>query len=110
MDASEYIKELKQKVARLNQEIACAQNALRQTSSDPTVYTNERRFLICFVVALVKVVTVYQRFTHADQLICEVRVHQFSHQCRTACSSINSHASVKALLLSCALHYILTKI
>ncbi|KAL6660113.1 hypothetical protein ACP70R_002235 [Stipagrostis hirtigluma subsp. patula] len=36
MDASEYIKELKQKVVRLNQEIACAQDALRQ-SSYPTV-------------------------------------------------------------------------
>jgi hypothetical protein len=87
MDASEYIKELKQKVARLNQEIACAQNALRQTSSYPTVYTNETRLLICFVVALVKVVLVtvlYQQFTHADQLICqELRVHQFSHHCRT---------------------------
>lgn len=30
MDASKYIKELKQKVVRLNQEIACAQDALRQ--------------------------------------------------------------------------------
>lgn len=38
MDASEYIKELKQKVVRLNQEIACAQNALRQNSY-PTVPT-----------------------------------------------------------------------
>ncbi|KAL6902185.1 hypothetical protein ACP4OV_005061 [Aristida adscensionis] len=36
MDASEYIKELKQKVVRLNQEIACAQDALRQ-SPFPTV-------------------------------------------------------------------------
>ncbi|GJN07927.1 hypothetical protein PR202_ga25803 [Eleusine coracana subsp. coracana] len=36
MDASEYIKELKQKVVRLNQEIACAQNALRQNAY-PTV-------------------------------------------------------------------------
>ncbi|RLN17211.1 uncharacterized protein C2845_PM02G26780 [Panicum miliaceum] len=37
MDASAYIKELKQKVVRLNQEIACAQNALRHGSSYPTV-------------------------------------------------------------------------
>ncbi|XP_062211209.1 uncharacterized protein LOC133912472 isoform X2 [Phragmites australis] len=36
MDASEYIKELKQKVVRLKQEIACAQDALRQNSY-PTV-------------------------------------------------------------------------
>jgi hypothetical protein len=38
-DASEYIKELKHKVVRLNQEIAGAQqNALRQTTSSyPTV-------------------------------------------------------------------------
>jgi hypothetical protein len=42
-DASEYIKELKQRVVRLNQEITCAQNALRQTSSYPTVLpTNDR--------------------------------------------------------------------
>jgi hypothetical protein len=80
-DASEYIKELKQRVVRLNQEITCAQNALRQTSSYPTVLpTNDRhietteigyggphahthtktRSLICLVV-LVKVVTQYQR-------------------------------------------------
>jgi len=38
MDASAYIKELKQKVVRLNQEIACAQDALRHKSSYPTVY------------------------------------------------------------------------
>jgi len=39
MDASAYIKELKQKVVRLNQEIACAQDALRHKSSSyPTVY------------------------------------------------------------------------
>ncbi|CAN6289512.1 unnamed protein product [Urochloa humidicola] len=37
MDASAYIKELKQKVVRLNQEIACAQDALRHSSSYPTV-------------------------------------------------------------------------
>lgn len=38
MDASAYIKELKQKVVRLNQEIACAQDALRhKASSYPTV-------------------------------------------------------------------------
>lgn len=38
MDASAYIKELKQKVVRLNQEIACAQDALRHKSSSyPTV-------------------------------------------------------------------------
>ena len=38
MDASAYIKELKQKVVRLNQEIACAQqDALRHGSSYPTV-------------------------------------------------------------------------
>ncbi|XP_066381975.1 transcription factor bHLH61-like [Miscanthus floridulus] len=37
MDASAYIKELKQKVVRLNQEIACAQDALRHKSSYPTV-------------------------------------------------------------------------
>ncbi|KAL5680283.1 hypothetical protein ACJX0J_006668, partial [Zea mays] len=37
MDASAYIKELKQKVVRLNQEIACAQDALRhKASSYPT--------------------------------------------------------------------------
>ncbi|KAF8728617.1 hypothetical protein HU200_017882 [Digitaria exilis] len=36
MDASAYIKELKQKVVRLNQEIACAQDALRHNSY-PTV-------------------------------------------------------------------------
>jgi hypothetical protein len=40
MDASAYIKELKQKVVRLNQEIACAQqDALRHGSSYPTVPT-----------------------------------------------------------------------
>ncbi|KAF8721098.1 hypothetical protein HU200_023516 [Digitaria exilis] len=37
MDASAYIKELKQKVVRLNQEISCAQDALRHNSSYPTV-------------------------------------------------------------------------
>jgi len=37
MEASAYIKELKQKVVRLNQEIACAQDALRHGSSYPTV-------------------------------------------------------------------------
>ncbi|XP_039786179.1 uncharacterized protein LOC120652431 isoform X1 [Panicum virgatum] len=37
MDASAYIKELKQKVVRLNQEIACAQDARRHGSSYPTV-------------------------------------------------------------------------
>ncbi|XP_066351169.1 transcription factor bHLH61-like [Miscanthus floridulus] len=38
MDASAYIKELKQKVVRLNQEIACAQDALtHQSSSYPMV-------------------------------------------------------------------------
>uniref|UniRef100_A0A0A9DFA5 Plant bHLH transcription factor ACT-like domain-containing protein n=1 Tax=Arundo donax TaxID=35708 RepID=A0A0A9DFA5_ARUDO len=36
MDASEYIKELQQRVVRLNQEIACAQDALRHNSY-PTV-------------------------------------------------------------------------
>ncbi|OEL17220.1 hypothetical protein BAE44_0021759, partial [Dichanthelium oligosanthes] len=37
MDASAYIKELKQKVVRLNQEIACAQDALRHNPPYPTV-------------------------------------------------------------------------
>ncbi|AQL06810.1 hypothetical protein ACJX0J_038320 [Zea mays] len=38
MDASAYIKQLQQKVVRLNQEIACAQDALRHKSSSyPTV-------------------------------------------------------------------------
>ncbi|XP_047072728.1 uncharacterized protein LOC124682003 [Lolium rigidum] len=38
MDASKYIKELKQKVVMLNQEIACAQDSRsRQNSSYPTV-------------------------------------------------------------------------
>jgi hypothetical protein len=46
MDASAYIKELKQKVARLNQEIACAQDALisRRNSSYPTVVLASLRF------------------------------------------------------------------
>ena len=43
MDASAYIKELKQKVVRLNQEIACAQDALRHGSSYPTVPTYPAR-------------------------------------------------------------------
>ncbi|KAL6657183.1 hypothetical protein ACP70R_004963 [Stipagrostis hirtigluma subsp. patula] len=37
MEASEYIKELKQKVFRLNQEIACEEDAIKQQSSYPTV-------------------------------------------------------------------------
>ena len=44
MDASKYIKELKQKVVRLNQEIACAQDALRQNRV--TVETLGHGFLI----------------------------------------------------------------
>ena len=43
MEASAYIKELKQKVVRLNQEIACAQDALRHGSSYPTVPTYPAR-------------------------------------------------------------------
>jgi hypothetical protein len=45
MDASAYIKELKQKVVRLNQEIACAQDALRHKSSYPTVYFNHIAYI-----------------------------------------------------------------
>jgi hypothetical protein len=37
MDASEYIKNLKQKVVRLNQEIACDQDTLHKHNSIPTV-------------------------------------------------------------------------
>lgn len=37
MDASKYIKELKQKVVMLNQEIACAQDSRSKQSSYPTV-------------------------------------------------------------------------
>jgi hypothetical protein len=44
MDASKYIKELKQKVVRLNQEIACAQDALRQNRV--TVETLRHGFLV----------------------------------------------------------------
>ncbi|KAL5210050.1 hypothetical protein ABZP36_005673 [Zizania latifolia] len=44
MDASKYIKELKQKVVRLNQEIACAQDALRQNRV--TVETLGHGFLV----------------------------------------------------------------
>ncbi|KAG8081593.1 hypothetical protein GUJ93_ZPchr0013g33783 [Zizania palustris] len=44
MDASKYIKELKHKVVRLNQEIACAQDALRQNRV--TVETLGHGFLV----------------------------------------------------------------
>jgi hypothetical protein len=37
MDASEYIKNLKQKVVRLNQEIACDEGTLHKRNSIPTV-------------------------------------------------------------------------
>ncbi|GJN10689.1 hypothetical protein PR202_ga28806 [Eleusine coracana subsp. coracana] len=37
MDASEYIKKLKLKVVKLNQEIACEEDTLRQTNPTPTV-------------------------------------------------------------------------
>lgn len=47
MDASEYIKELKQKVVRLNEEIACAEDALKQNSFPTvTVETPGHGFLI----------------------------------------------------------------
>ncbi|KAK2630692.1 hypothetical protein QOZ80_7AG0581670 [Eleusine coracana subsp. coracana] len=36
MDASEYIKKLKLKVVKLNQEIACEEDTLRQTNPTPT--------------------------------------------------------------------------
>ena len=47
MDASEYIKELKQKVVRFNQEIACAEDAIKQNSFPAvTVETLGHGFLI----------------------------------------------------------------
>ncbi|WOL14784.1 hypothetical protein Cni_G23565 [Canna indica] len=47
LDASKYIKELKQKVERLNQEITCAQNAAENNSFPVvTVETLEEGFMI----------------------------------------------------------------
>ncbi|OAY78995.1 uncharacterized protein LOC109723745 [Ananas comosus] len=47
IDASKYIEELKQKVVRLNQEIACAQNNIKESPLPMvTVESLERGFLI----------------------------------------------------------------